>query len=148
MDIQKVTRTAGGMTGSKQMVLTFEGPQTLGSMVAGTAPGAVQIVDKDGRILPRVGDVLDPSLPGLVAQSVDVVPLDSNTWQVTASYNNSPLRYARNTPDGKKPWEQLPVIRWAGGSEQQVVERCYQEGDDYLNPTGLIRLPNGRPYSS
>ena len=146
MDIQKVTRTANGMSGSKQIVLSFAEPQMLGAMVAGTAPGAAQIVDKDGRVLPRVGDVLDASLPGLIAQSVDVVPLDSKTWQVTASYNNSPIKYASNTPDGKKPWEQLPVIRWTSGSEQQVVERFYQEGDDYLNPTGLIRLPNGRPY--
>lgn len=146
MDIQKVTRTAGGMTGSKQIVLSFAEPQTLGRMVKGTAPGAVQIVDKDGRILPRVGDVLDASLPGLVAQTVDVVPLDSKTWQVTASYNNSPLRYASNSPDGKKPWEQLPVVRWSNGSEQRVAELCYQEGDDRNQPTGALLLPNGRPY--
>lgn len=146
MDIQKVTRTANGMTGSKQIVLSFADPQTLGRMVKGTAAGATQIVDKDGRTLPRVGDVLDASLPGLIAQSVDVVPLDSKTWQVTVSYNNSPVKYASNTPDGKKPWAQLPVIRWSSGSVQQVAELYYQDGDDFLSPTGAIRLPNGRPY--
>jgi hypothetical protein len=146
MDIQKVTRTASGMTGSKQIVLSFAEPQTLGKMVKGTAAGASQIVDKDGRILPRVGDVLDSSLPGLIAQSVDVVPVDSQTWQITASYNNTPARYPVNSTADKKPWELPPVIRWSSGSEQIVVEKCYLPDDDIFNPTGAIRLPNGRPY--
>lgn len=146
MDIKKVTRTASGMTGSKQIVLSFAEPQTLGRMVKGTAAGAVQIVDKDSRTLPRVGDVLDASLPGLVAQSVDVAPLDSKTWQVTVSYNNSPVKYASNTPDGNKPWNLLPVVRWSNSSEQQVAELYYKEDDDPNQPTGAILLPNGRPY--
>lgn len=146
MDVQKVTRTANGMTGSKQIVLSFAEPQTLGRMVKGTAAGATQIVDKDGRILPRVGDVLDSSLPGLVAQTVDVTPVDGKTWQITVSYNNTPLRFSANNVDGKAPWEQLPIIRWSSASEQIVAERYYRSGDTRGNPSGLIRLPNGRPY--
>lgn len=146
MDIQKVTRTANGMTGSKQIVLSFAEPQTLGRMVKGTAAGATQIVDKDGKTLPRVGDVLDSSLPGLIAQSVDVVPVDNKTWQITASYNNTPARYSTSSTANKKPWELLPVIRWTSGREQIVAENCYQPDDDMFNPTGAIRLPNGRPY--
>lgn len=147
MDVQKISRTSSGLSASRQMHLRFEAPQTIGGIVAATAAGATILTDADGRTMPRVGDVIDPSLPGLIAKNIDVSPLDSCTWRITVNYSSSPSKYASTAEEeGKKPWTLDPVVRWSPLTSEFVAERCYVEGDVAWAPTGLIRLPNGRPY--
>jgi hypothetical protein len=129
-----ISKVASGRSINVTKNLQFQTPQDEISILS--APGVVE----EGTEF--------PGIPGVVATSVTLTPVDSKLWTMTVVY--SPRKYDYATPGAiPKPWEEpARITRDPLPDVVRVQDKCYNDEDIKGDPTTPILLPTGTAFAN
>lgn len=142
-----IQATTNGNTITFEETFRFPSPQTIVTLIEATDPEKGSLADSRDKEVRKLNSKLAPD-QNLYLYNVTWKAYDAYTWTALYTYSPQNRQYADKLLTVKKPWDRKPNIRKVQVEFYEVQDRYYEKNDKRGKPTGVLLLPNGRPFST